>query len=359
MKRDYLKRNAIFLLIIAIFVTLVACKKDKLTDSQSFDKSVENLSAMSADDVVKRITDFDTQIKQVKKGVCRGVQNAEIDSVLWNIESLFNTSFSFPELNYVEKKRQELSFKIKVQNGKYLAMNDVCILYDEIVSNVREAYRNDGIDADKSLLSIVLNRGEIISDELEVKLLLITGKVLPEQYRLRDVTSAPFDEDDCWYFGEYGGSCDDPSIVYDAAKALEDKINLTYQNKRNISNKYRSIYVGMTNVSLTGNEYWNDSINDYYIFYKQNCPDSLLYLNHEDLNKYYQNMIDVIFKIVPKDKKYSSVLSQSADFMEVYIDGMFSLEGKNTLHNHNTDILYSSKYQISKSLLIQPKDLLK
>lgn len=38
MKRSHLKRNAIIILsVIAVVATLVACSKDKLTDSQSIE----------------------------------------------------------------------------------------------------------------------------------------------------------------------------------------------------------------------------------------------------------------------------------------------------------------------------------
>ena len=160
------------------------------------------------------------------------------------------------------------------------------------------------------------------------------------------------------HFGEYGGSCEDPDILYDAAKALEDAVNFYYGNEKEESNVYRNIYVGMTNVSLSGNEYWNDKLDDYYIFYKVNCPKSSLYLDSQSLNKYYHNIVDVIFRLIPNDAKYSSILSQCSDFMEINIDGLFMLDGNNKVYNHNADILYGTKYMVLKSQMLQPKDLL-
>ena len=357
--KHYLKRYAIIILpIIAIIVTLVACKKDRLTDPQNDGKSVNELAIQSSEYIVKRINDFDKQIRQIKQGICRGDHSVDIDSALWNIESLFNASFSFPERNYVEKRTQELSCTIKVYDGKYVMMNDVSDLYDDIIGLVREAYRNDGIVADKSLMSIVVKRGEIFSDELKVKLLVISGRAAQKQSNLKIKQWGPFKDDECWYFGEYGGSCEDPDILYDAAKALEDAVNFYYGNEKEESNVYRNIYVGMTNVSLSGNEYWNDKLDDYYIFYKVNCPKSSLYLDSQSLNKYYHNIVDVIFRLIPNDAKYSSILSQCSDFMEINIDGLFMLDGNNKVYNHNADILYGTKYMVLKSQMLQPKDLL-
>lgn len=356
----YLKRYAIIILpIIALVVTLVACKKDKLTDPQNNTESWNELSVKSTEQVIKRIKNFDKQIKQIKTGVSRGEKSVDIDSALWNIESLFNASFSFPERNYVEKRKQELTYTINVHDGRYVMMHDLSELYDDIISTVREAYRNDGIVENKSLMSIIVKRGEIISNELKVKVLVISGRTSQKQIDLKAELWGPFKDDECWYYGEYGGSCEDPSIVYDAAKALENVINFSCGNEYDESTTCRSLYVDMTNISLTGKEYWNEKINDYYIFYKVNCQESELYLDAEALNMYYHNLIDVIFKVVPNDVKYSSVLSQDAKFMEINVDGMFTLEGKNKIYNHSMDILYGSKHVVKNKQLALPKDLLK
>lgn len=360
MKHYYLKRYAIiFLPIIALIVTLFACKKDRLTEPQSnYNVDVEH-SGRTSEYIIKRIKDFDKRLMQIKQGVSRGEQRIDIDSALWNIESLFNASFSFPELNYVEKRKQELSYTIKVHDGKYVMMGDVSVLYDDIIATVREAYRNDGIDTDKSLMSVIVKRGDVFSDKIGIKLLVITGRTAQKQSNLKAQLWGPFGDDDCWYFGEYGGSCEDPTILFDAAKALENVINFNYGNDMEESTSCRNLYVDMTNISLTGNEYWNEKTNDYYLFYKVNCPETSLYLDSQSLNSYFHNIVDVIFRLVPNDIKYSSVLSRDSDFMEINIEGMFSLDGSNKIYNHSTDVLYASKYEVLNSQLSPPRDLLK
>ena len=359
MKRIYLKKGIFIILpVLAVVAFFVACKKDKLTDPEYYEHHNHNEDKTS-DYVVNRIMKFDNKLKQIKQGLYRDISNISADSALWDIESLFNATFSFPDRNYVEKKIQKLSFNIDIYDGEYLKMEDVSDLYDDIIISVREAYRNDGIESDKSLMSIVINKGEIISDKLYVDLLMVSGRAAKKQYNYKAELWGPFKDDDCWYFGEYGGSCDDPSIVYDAAKALEDVINFNYGNRQEETSAHRNIYVNMTNISLSGNEYWNERLNDYYLYYKVNCPDSLLYLDHNELNKYYHNIRDVIFNVIPNDVKYSSVLPISCEFMEICIDGMFSMEGKNTIHNHNTNVIYGNKHVISKIEMGPAVDLLK
>lgn len=356
----YFKRYAIIILpIIALVVTLVACKKDRLTDPQNNIESRDELSVKSTEQVIRQIKDFDKQIRQIKTGISRGERSVDVDSALWNIESLFNASFSFPDRNYIEKRKQELTYTIKVHNGRYVMMRDLSDLYDDIISTVREAYRNDGIDENKSLMSIIVKRGELVSNELRVKVVVISGRTAQQQFNIEAELWGPFKDDECWYYGEYGGSCDDPSIVSDAAKVLESVINFSYGNDQDESTASRNLYVDMTNISLTGNEHWNEKTNDYYIFYKVNCKESALYLDADDLNMYYHNLVDLIFKVVPNDVKYSSVLSKESKFMEINMEGMFTLEGKNKIYNHSTDILYGSKHVVKNTQLALPKDLLK
>ena len=78
---------------------------------------------------------------------------------------------------------------MNIHDGKYVEMKDVSTLYDDIISTVREAYRNDGIATDKSLMSIVVKRGEIVSGRLQVKLLLITGRTAKKHL---DIKLEPF-----------------------------------------------------------------------------------------------------------------------------------------------------------------------
>ena len=358
MKRIHLRRCIVILPILAIAVIIASCKKDKLTEPDDVNYQNSNSDRMS-EYIVNRIKRFDNQLKLIKQGSCRDDSSIAVDSALWNIESLFNATFSFPDRIYVEKRIQELSFKIDVDKDGFLKVHDVSDLYDDIIASVRDAYRNDGFSNDKSLMSIVIKKGNIISGELHFKLLLISGRTAKNQSNIEAEACGLFKADDCWYFGEYGGSCDDPNIVYDAAKALENIINFNYGNKLEESSGYRNLYVNMTNISLEGNEYWNDRLNDYYIYYKVNCPDSLLYLDYRELNKYLLNMCDVIFRIVPYDSKYSSVLTPTSDFIEVSMEGLFSIDGNNTICNHNTNILYGDKYVVSKLSIGSAVDLLK
>lgn len=356
MKRHFF--NQLILFVIGIVLTiacLVACKKDKLTEPPYINK--EECYDYKTNLVIQQIKRFDNQLKEVRNGTDRSNTYLDMDSVMWNIESLFNITYSFPEKKYVEKAIHELTFNIDTDNNM-MSMSDVCLLYDEIVSSVREVYRNDGFLTNKGLMSIFLEKEESRSGTLAVKVIVVTGKTADYQEDHEFILYGPFDKDACWYYGEYGGSCDDPTILTDAAELLEDTINYIHGYKPE-DNDYRNIYVNLLSVYLRGNEYKNPSGTDYYLFYKENCTMDDLYLDANELNEYYYAEVNVIKNRVPNDPNYSSYMPDDWVFMEVNIDGVSAYIDNNTqTFMHNNYIFYGSKYSVKKDEFGTRKNLL-
>lgn len=357
MKRYFFNLIALIIVVSVVSVVgFVSCKKDKLTEPVETNEigcydSETNL-------VIQRIKRFDNQLKEIKKGVYRSEAYISIDSAIWNIESLFNTTYSFPEKKYVEKTIQELTFDIDIYNNM-LSMTDVNMLYEDIVSSVREAYRNDGFTSDKGLMSIFIEKEENGFGKLDVKVIMVTGRCADHQQDHEYILFGPFDKYACWYYGEYGGSCDDPTIITDAAELLEDTINYIHGYKPEEKITHRNIYVNLQSVYLRGDEYMNPSGTDYYLFYKENCAAEELYLDVNELNKYYYAEVDVIQNIVPNDPKYSSSMPDDWVFMEVNIDGISAyLADDNQAFMHNNYIFYGSKYSVKKDEFGTQKDLL-
>ena len=360
MKRNLLPQ-IVFIIIGVIVMTaaFVSCKKDKLTEpSVCLDEEKEIIYDDKTDLIVKRIKRFDNQLKEIKNGVYRDEKFINADSALWNIESLFNVTYSSPDENYVSKKIHELSFEIDIEDDM-LSMKDVSDFYDDLISSVKEAYRNDGISTDKGLLSLFVQRGESRSGKLSVKVVAVTGRTDCHQVDIKPFLHGPFDSNSCWYYGEYGGSCDNPDILTDAAELLEDTINYYHGYKPDEITNCRNIYVSMTYISLKGNEYWNESNNDYYIFYKEDCDSEELYLDGNKLNEYYHNEVKVIKELIPKDPKYSSLFSDDVCFIEINIDGS-KMYGVNNIpiYNHHNYIFYGTRCVVSKEDFGTSKDLL-
>lgn len=361
MKQNHLNRIALIAIgVFALMLSLSSCEKDKFTEPSTNignDKD-EVVADAKVDRIVQRIKRFDNQIKEIKNGAYRGDEYMNADSALWNIESLFNTTYSFPDKNYVEKKIHELSFNIDVDND-LMSMKDVCTLYDQIVASVKEAYRNDGISSDKGLMSLFVEKGESRSGKLTVKVLAVTGRTDCHQIDYKPHLFGPFDSDECWYYGGYGGSCDDPYILNDAAELIEDTINYKYAHRPEIKHNYRNIYVDAFYIMLNGNEYWDQNSNDYSIFYKINCDKEELYLDGNEMNRYYYNEVELIKNDIPNDPAYSSLFVEDVVFIEINIDGSEIQTGNDVIYNHQNYIFYGSPYLIENKVLGNPVDLLK
>lgn len=355
--------NRIVLIAIGVFtlmLSFLSCKKDKLTECPNniSEKEDELITDIKADLIVRRIKRFDNQLNEIKNGVYRGNEYLNVDSALWNIESLFNATYSFPDKNYVEKKIHELSFDIEVFNNM-ISMKDISVLYDQIVTSVKEAYLNDGFTTDKGLMSLFIEKGNSRSGMSTVKVLAVTGKTDCHQNVYKPHLFGPFNNDECWYYGEYGGSCSDPYILNDAAELIEDTINYMYAYNREVKHNCRNIYVDMFYVTLEGDEYWDMANNDYYVFYRTNCDKEELFLDGNELNRYYYNEIHLIKELIPNDPKYSSLFTDGVSFMEINIDGSKMQIDNDLIYNHQNYIFYGTSCMIENKLLGNPVDLLK
>ena len=357
MKPNY--QTLISLLIIGVFlfsIGMLSCKKDDLKDLSANDEK-EEVYDFKTNRIIQRIKRFETQLKEVKQGVFRGDSCINADSAIWNIEALFNVTYSFPEKHYVEKKIHRLSFEIEV-NEDMLSLKDVNELYEDIVSSVRDEYRNDGITNDKGLMSVFVSKDVTRNGRLSVNVVAVTGRTDNHQTEIKPVLYGPFDYRCSWYYGEYGGSWDEPDLITDAAELLEDTINYYYGYKSQDKLDYRNIYVNMLYVPLKGNEYWDKNNNEYYIFYKENCTEEELYIDGNKLNHYYYNELKVINEFVPNDPKYSSVFSEDMVFMEINIDGIKTYRNNTAVFSHQNYIFYGTQCSVKQDEFENPIDLL-
>ena len=259
-----MKRNVFFRLVLVAFVTtaaiwLGACKKELVTpiNNNSASESYDNLNCSAeARRIVGKIKRFKTQIIE-KEYLTKGDSYIPIDSVIWNVEALFNASYTFPDRKYLETVKQNLEFFVVVNDKKEVLMSNVANLYDEIIEAVRQAYAHDGVSVDKSLMAVDVEEGDFVGNTVGIIVHVISGKV-DNSNVAKEPVSGPFGPGDCWYFGEYGGSCDDPSAFGDAAEIIEDSINYYYRRTGVPNSGYRSINHSIVRVFLSGNEYVDD-----------------------------------------------------------------------------------------------------
>lgn len=358
MKHSYYKSILkVLFCIIVLAMALYACRKKYIEPIQSIlSDNIGSTEQIDFSSIVGKIKNFKNRMSIADGLASKSEDFISIDSVVWNIEALFNASYTFPDLLYDKIVTQELVFSVPVNNN-VVSMSDVALLYDQIINDVRTAYSNDGIVQNKSLKNVFFEKGEVENNRLEIIALVSSGRSIPEDPgNLNVYYVGPFGEDDCWYFGEYGGSCDDPSEWGDAAEWIEYWINYYYGWSPAAVDGYRNIYFSQSMIHLLGNEYVKYN-GEYYIYYWINNL-QYLYLSGSLLNYYFQNEVDVIMELVPNDPKYSGQLPQNPKFMEVDIQGNSSIVSGGTLRRHENFILYGEKIAIPVLDLGLPVDLL-
>ena len=357
MKRKSILKLAVSLVIAAsVVVYLDACKKNPVTPI--INTTPDNMPGYcdEARAVVARIQNFEKLIAD-KENVMRSSESQPLDSILWNIESLFNVSYTFPERKYLETVKQELNFSVAVNSNNEVLMRDAAVLYDDVIASVRQAYANDGINTNKSLMAVVVDKGEINGGMAEVAVHVISGRALSSASSTAVGSQGPFGPGDAWYYGDYGGTCDDPSVWGDAAEIIEDTINYYWGGSSVPQSGFRSINVNMTKIILDGNEFVDENGQPYIYFYElyQNPP---LCLDDSLLNYYYYRELEVLLHLLPTDPAYQPLMPSAPAFLEVDIVGMMNFVGNSSCLQHKNYVIYCSKWAVPAHVLGPVRDLL-
>lgn len=337
-----------------IAICLFSCKKN-LATSQLPDTVI-----VESDDIDPVVKDFVRKIKHFETLLVRCKTEKvdctmQIDSALWNVEALLNATYTFPEKYYDETVKQDLQFSVDINENGCLAMNDLACLYDEITASVRDAYANDGIETDKSLMTVIINKDDVINDnKVLFDVTVISGRTNNNSGN-NFVEGGPFTNTDCWYYGELGGTCDDPSVISDAAEEIEDWINFLYARTLVPIIGHRYINCNLITVRLDGSEFVrNNGIS--YIFNSQYAPENQsLYFGTEDLNFYFNGEKKVILKYQPEKMVEEGHVTDNFSFIQVDIKGLY----EDGVAFHQNIITYGNRMLVPETEIGPAIDMLK
>ena len=357
MKRKNFKGFAIMLLMaIGVAIYFAACKKEIITPINNIGQANDYPGyTVEAKAVAGKITKFKRQLVD-RELVARSGLYMPIDSIIWNVEALFNAEYAFSDCKYLETVRQELVFFIDVNENNEAPFSVVADLYDDVTNAVRQAYSNDGISYDKSLMAVVVEKGETVGNRVEIKVYVVSGK-METNSAIKDSVTGPFSSRDCWYYGEYGGTCNDPSIFGDAAEIIEDSINYYYSGTIVPQPGFRHLNSGMFMIALEGSEYFDENGEPYLYFYDVDS-DPPLYLNGDLLNYYYTRELEVLLHLLPTDLVEQNALPMAPAFIEVDILGLMGYVNNGSYYHHENYVIYGCKWMIPSQELPPLRDLL-
>lgn len=215
MKRLYLL--LVTLLVASMAITTVSCKKEQTTTDTA-----------QGEATLARIMDFKQQVDYYKANPdVKDGEAVTLDEAIWNIEALFNLTYSYPELSYGRTETADTVLYLPVGADNTVLLTDLTVFYGQMYEVVRNLYQ--GIELDnKQFLILDVEAGEQHGGQQAIKLHSIQGSVkgipptppTPPQ-------NGPFPPGVSWYYGEKGGNNINGDLYgkTDAADTLSGTLN--------------------------------------------------------------------------------------------------------------------------------------
>ena len=218
MKHCYKLFAAALTVVLSAFI-LASCNKSE-------DSVNEDLKQGEA--TLARIMDFKQQVDYYKANPdVKDGEAVTLDEAIWNIEALFNLTYSYPELSYGRTETADTVLYLPVGADNTVLLTDLTVFYGQMYEVVRNIYQ--GIELDnKQFLILDVEAGEQHGGQQAIKLHSIQGSVkgipptppTPPQ-------NGPFPPGVSWYYGEKGGNNINGDLYgkTDAADTLSGTLN--------------------------------------------------------------------------------------------------------------------------------------
>lgn len=319
MKKHLFKAFALWGLV-AVFC---ACNKDNNTnDSSGPSESVSN--------PLEQLRDFRTQVKAAQAHP--DMKNAELmtlDDALWDVENLFNLTFSETERYYSQTNNHEFSLYLPVTENDNVTVSDAVNLYAQAVEEARNALISDTFE-DKGFISLNIQQTEMENGMVRID---FSGKTGARSDYNPPVThvDGPFGEDDNWMFACGLGKCDDPDIPSGADKQFQEKLYIELIEPNFPADPgYRNVYINRKNILFDGSNY-------NLVFFRSD-PDDMC-IDHWSMNEYYSGEKRTLTYFIPEQYHLTGY-----QLISIVIDGGSISSPMGITHYHSAE--YGERLQV-------------
>ena len=300
--------KTLFAAIVIVATTtafLTGCKKDNSTAAVG--APTANALAQGEATLAK-IMDFKQQVEyyraypNVKDGA-----TASIDEAIWNIEALFNFTYSYPDLSYGRTVTADTILYLPLQADNTVLLTDLTVFYGQMYEAVSAIYHSINLDS-KQFLILDVEEGTPTGGCLPINLHSVQGTVkgtslpIPEPQMWR----GPFTRSPSWYYGENGGN--DQSLEpmdIDAADTLSRMLNARLCPQA--PNGYEYFYTNirykdsMTPTSFPFSHPWFPNLTSYCEFYRFNPSISDYWLDSDLMNFHYYGECHLVQEVFRND----------------------------------------------------------
>lgn len=335
---------------MAMALAMESCKKEAAFASSGLSETNET----QADSTLMRIMDFKGKVEYYRSHPdTKDGETLSVEDALWNIESLFNLTYAYPELAYNHTVVCDTVLYLAIDADGTVPLSRLTAFYDEMHKVVATLYH--GLDIDnKQFLILDVEGGERQGGALAVGLHSVQGSVRGEDPGLGEPTTeiGPFVYGPSWYYGENGGnSWGINPMCMDAADTLSRMLNsrLVPQAPEGFIYVYTNTIrkelplfmpVPFSHISYQG-------VGQYCEFYLENPSETEdYYLDTDQLNFYYLGEWYLVRSILPS---YDGALPVGHRLFNVVIEDYETMSAI----GHHTLAFYAQRDIIGENVIIR------
>jgi len=345
----------LFACVMLAGLLMQGCQKEPQTvdSAQQADESVYTPKAAK---LVADINSFKQKMTAVREHP--HLKSGEVlskEEARWNIETLFNVTYGFPDLSYSKTVTDTALVYLPVDASGNALLEDVVAVYEEVLALVTDFYLAANFN-EKGFLFMQLSSGEVANGKLEIRLEAVTGARLGTSDD-PPVNYGPFYEGDDWMYGNDLGKC---SLTgdSDAAKQIQYK---TMENRLAWPippTGFRWMTANSFQIQLIGNEYTNSN-GEYLMFYIENYTANDKCLDSTKMNFHYHGEQEVIYNIVPDVHPLFPDYQNVEDwvFLECVIEGKDDSRNLIPTIRHHNLLKYAERYLVPISEIPLPCEL--
>ncbi|MBR4392381.1 MAG: hypothetical protein IKT08_09795 [Bacteroidales bacterium] len=326
--------KAAALCVIATFLS--ACNKESTT------QLIPNKNNEKSPLPIEQLRTFQKQMEAVKAHPDqRSQETLSLPDALWDVENLFNLTYSDPNQYYSQTTDHEFILTLPVNNSQEVDVVDAANLYNQIIEEARLALISDPSET-TGFVSLIIEQPETTYGYAQVKCIGKTGERC--NYNLPTTfPEGPFDPSDNWLFAAPMGKCDDPDIPSGADKQLQEKLHdQLIEDTPEAPMGYRNIYINRKRFVF-------DGVNTPGVFYTQNPED--ICIDFQGMNTLFKKEKVIISTTIPEQYHLYNYAPVSIE-----ISGIQTEDGSGLTHRNEVE--YGLLYQVSKDEFGEVKDLL-
>jgi len=289
MKRLYLL--LVTLLVASMAITTVSCKKKQTTTETA-----------QGEATLARIMDFKQQVDYYKANPdVKDGEAVTLDEAIWNIEALFNLTYSYPELSYGRTETADTVLYLPVGADNTVLLTDLTVFYGQMYEVISNIYHSIELDS-KQFIILDVELGERHGSQQAIRLQSVQGSVKGIQPPTPQPTIwAPFADGPDWKYGENGGMINGVlDGQMDAADTLANMLNafLVPQAPDGQAYIYSEIMMKELPYSLQIPFSCNPYQGEYCEFYMEDAEEADKWLNTSQMNFQYYGERHLVLSVL-------------------------------------------------------------